>query len=89
MDTDDDTLSWIQKGVIVATISQKPYTMSFVGLKILDDLYHHKLSSLTADWARDSFAPIPAFVDTGSSLVDKSNVDAVIAASKSVTSGAK
>ena len=52
MDTDEDTLSWIQKGVIVATISQKPYTMSFVGLKMLDDLYHHKLSNLTADWAR-------------------------------------
>ena len=33
MDTDEDTLSWIQKGVIAATISQKPYTMSFVGLK--------------------------------------------------------
>ena len=63
--------------------------MSFVGLKVLDDLYHHKLTSLTTDWARDSFAPIPAFVDTGSSLVDKSNVDALIAASKSVTSGAK
>jgi ribose transport system substrate-binding protein len=89
MDTDEDTLAWIQKGVIVATISQKPYTMSFVGLKILDDLYHHKLTSLTADWARDSFAPIPAFVDTGSSLVDKSNVDAVIAASKSVANVGK
>ena len=89
MDTDEETLSWIQKGVIVATNSQKPYTMSFVGLKVLDDLYHHKLTSLTADWARDSFAPIPAFVDTGSSLVDKSNVDALIAASKSVTNGAK
>ena len=89
MDTDEDTLSWIQKGVIVATISQKPYTMSFVGLKMLDDLYHHKLSNLTADWARDSFAHIPAFVDTGSTLVDKSNVDALIAASKSVTSGGK
>jgi ribose transport system substrate-binding protein len=89
MDTDEDTLSWIQKGVIVATISQKPYTMSFVGLKILDDLYHHKLSNLTADWARDSFAPIPAFVDTGSSLVDKSNVDAVITASKSVANAGK
>lgn len=89
MDTDEDTLGWIKKGVIAATISQKPYTMSFVGLKMLDDLYHHKLTSLTADWARDSFAPIPGFVDTGSSLVDKSNVDALIAASKSVTSGGK
>jgi ribose transport system substrate-binding protein len=89
MDTDDKTLEWIQKGVIAATISQKPYTMSFVGLKMLDDLYHHKLSTLTNDWAKDSFAPIPAFVDTGSALVDKTNVDALIAASKSVTSNTK
>jgi ribose transport system substrate-binding protein len=89
MDTDEDTLTWIQKGVIAATISQKPYTMAFVGLKVLDDLYHHKLTTLSADWSKDSFAPIPAFVDTGSSLVDKTNVDALIAASKSVTSGAK
>jgi len=89
MDTDDKTLEWIQKGVIAATISQKPYTMSFVGLKVLDDLYHHKLSTLTNDWARDSFAPIPAFVDTGSALADKTNVDALIAASKSVTSNTK
>ena len=89
MDTDDDTLSWIQKGVIVATISQKPYTMSFVGLKMLDDLYHHKLSTLSNDWSKDSFSPIPAFVDTGSALIDKTNVDALIAASKSVTSAPK
>lgn len=89
MDTDEDTLSWIQKGVIAATISQKPYTMSFVGLKMLDDLYHHKLSTLNYDWTKDSFAPIPAFVDTGSSLVDKTNVDALIAASKSVTNTTK
>jgi ribose transport system substrate-binding protein len=89
MDTDDDTLTWIQKGVIAATISQKPYTMAYFGLKVLDDLYHHKLNNLSADWARDSFAPIPAFVDTGSSLVDKTNVDALIAASKTVTNGGK
>ena len=56
---------------------------------MLDDLYHHKLSTLSNDWAKDSFAPIPAFVDTGSSLVDKTNVDATIAASKSVTSTTK
>jgi len=39
---------------------------------------------LDADWARDSFAPVPTFVDTGSALVDKTNVDAFIAASKSI-----
>src|SRR5258705_9620342 len=43
MDTDADTLDWIDKGVIVATISQKPYTMSLVGLHMLDDLSHNKL----------------------------------------------
>jgi ribose transport system substrate-binding protein len=59
--------------------------MAFVGLKMLDDLYHHKLKSLDMDWSTDSFAPIPSFVDTGSSLIDKSNVDAFVAASKSVT----
>lgn len=89
MDTDPETLDWIQKGVIAATISQKPYTMSYVGLKMLDDLYHHKLSSLETDWSKDSFSPIPAFVDTGSALVDKSNVDSFMAASKSVAAGVK
>src|SRR6266849_2048673 len=89
LDTDQDTLEWIQKGVITAAISQKPYTMSYVGLKMLDDLYHHKLNNLNADWSKDVFAPIPAFVDTGSSLVAKSNVDAFIHAQKSVTSSRK
>jgi ribose transport system substrate-binding protein len=85
MDTDPDTLQWIQKGVIAATISQKPFTMAYVGLMMLDDLHHQPPKTLDADWTHDSFAPVPAFVDTGSSLVDKSNVDAFIAATKSIS----
>lgn len=85
MDTDPETLEWIQKGVIAATISQKPYTMAFVGLKMLDNLHHEHLANLDSDWAHDSFAPVPAFVDTGSAVVDKTNVDAFIAATKSHT----
>ena len=77
MDTDQETLDWIQKGVIAATIAQKPYTMAFVGMQMLDNLYHHKPSSLDKDWSKDSFAPIPSFVDTGSALIDKSNVRCV------------
>jgi ribose transport system substrate-binding protein len=84
MDTDQETLDWIQKGVIAATIGQKPYTMAFVGLQMLDNLYHHKPSSLDKDWSKDSFAPVPVFVDTGSSLIDKSNVDAFMAAGKNL-----
>jgi ribose transport system substrate-binding protein len=84
MDTDQETLDWIQKGMIAATISQKPYTMAFVGMQMLDNLYHHKPSSLNTDWSKDSYAPIPSFVDTGSDLIDKTNVDAFIQAGKSL-----
>lgn len=86
MDTDARTLEWIQKGTITATIGQKPFTMAYLGVKILDDLHHHPLKSLSSNFAQDSFSPMPAFVDTGATLIDKSNVDAFIAAQKSETS---
>jgi ribose transport system substrate-binding protein len=89
MDTDPETLEWIQKGGIAATIAQKPYSMAFVGLQMLDNLHHHKPTSLTTDWSRDSFAPIPSFVDTGSALIDKSNVDSFLQAKQSATGGQK
>src|ERR1700758_978771 len=84
MDTYQETLDWLKKGVIAATISQKPYTMAFVGMQMLDNLYHHKPSSLEVDWSKDGYAPIPTFVDTGSALIDKSNVDAFIQAGKNL-----
>jgi ribose transport system substrate-binding protein len=77
MDTDPDTLDWIDKGYIAATVAQKPYTMGAVGLRVLDDLHHNPPAHLDADWSRDSFAPIPAFIDTGSDIVDKSNLAAI------------
>jgi ribose transport system substrate-binding protein len=89
MDTDPDTLDWIQKGVIAATISQKPYTMAFLGLKMLDDLHHNKLSALDSDWTKDSFAPIPTFVDTGSALIDKGNVQAFLQSKQSATGSSR
>jgi len=84
MDTDPQTLEWIQKGVIAATVAQKPYTMGFYGLKNLDDLHHHKPASLQINFARDSRSPIPVYVDTGATLIDKSNVDAFIQAENEV-----
>jgi len=38
MDTDPRTLQFVQKGLISATIAQKPFTMAYYGVKILDDL---------------------------------------------------
>ena len=89
MDTDPETLDWIQKGLIAATIAQKPYTMAFVGMQMLDNLYHHKPSSLDKDWSKDSYSPIPTFVDTGSALIDKSNVAAFVQAGKEATTSPK
>jgi ribose transport system substrate-binding protein len=85
MDTDPETLDWIKKGGIAATIAQKPYTMAFVGMQMLDNLYHQKPPSLETDWSKDSFAPVPSFVDTGSALIDKNNVDSFLQAKQSAT----
>ena len=89
MDTVERTLDAIKKGLISATIGQKPFTMAFAGLKLLDDLHHHPLPSMTTNWSLDPFSPVPAFVDTGATLVDKSNVDQFIQARDSATNSKK
>jgi ribose transport system substrate-binding protein len=76
MDVDQATLDLVKDGTIDSTISQKPYTMAFLGLKALDDAFHYPIK-LGTDYGLDSFAPVPAFVDTGVTLIDKSNVDAI------------
>lgn len=86
MDTDPRTLEGIRSGVISATIAQKPFTMAYLAVKALDDLHHHPLKSLSADFAQDPFSPLPSFEDTGATLIDKSNVDAFIEARRSETS---
>jgi ribose transport system substrate-binding protein len=74
MDVDEQTLNLIKQGRIDATIAEKPFTMAYFGLKALDEVHHYPVN-LTKDYSWDSFSPFPTFVDTGSTLVDKSNVD--------------
>jgi ribose transport system substrate-binding protein len=76
MDSDPNTLKWIQQGKIAATIAQKPFTMAHYGVIMLDSLHHYKLPNLDLDWAQDTRSPLPMFVDTGATLIDKGNVDA-------------
>jgi ribose transport system substrate-binding protein len=78
-DVDQDTLDAIKAGTIDSTIAQKPFTMGYVGLKALDEVFHAPPKQLDKDYSADSFAPYPVFVDTGTSLVDQSNVDLYIA----------
>jgi ribose transport system substrate-binding protein len=78
-DVSQDTLDGIKAGNIDATIAQKPFTMGYIGLKGLDEVFHAPPKQLNKDYSADSFAPYPTFVDTGTSLVDQSNVDLYIA----------
>ena len=87
MDTDQGTLDWIKKGGISATIAQKPYTMGYYGLEMLGDLFLHKPASIDHNFGQDTQSPLPVFVDTGATLIDKSNVDNFISARDSANSG--
>lgn len=73
MDKDPETLDWISRGAINASIGQKPYTMAFYGLRFLDDLHHNAVHEFK-DWRTAPASPLPTLVDTGIGVVDKDNV---------------
>jgi ribose transport system substrate-binding protein len=81
-DDDPETLDWIERGAITVTIAQKPYVMSYYGLKLLDDLHHNAVHQFK-DWQTAPVAPVPTFIDTGTAVVDKGNLkpyrDALVA----------
>ncbi len=64
-DVAQDTLDAIKAGTIDSTVTQKPFTMGFLGLKALDEVYHDPPAQLNKDWSSDSLSQYPAFVDTG------------------------
>jgi ribose transport system substrate-binding protein len=74
-DKDPETLDAIEKGWINATIVQKPYIMAYYGLKFADDLHHNAVHEFK-DWRTAPAPPMPAWVDTGTATVDKSNLAA-------------
>ncbi len=82
MDTDDPTLDLVRRGTVDSTIAQKPFSMAFLGLKALDEINHTPVTPLSHDYALDPFSPFPSFVDTGVSLIDQTNVDALMSKTK-------
>ncbi len=72
MDTPVRTLDWVQHGLIQATIAQKPYTMAYSGVRMLADLYKYKPERIERT---SSLATLPYFVNTGSSIVTRDNVE--------------
>jgi hypothetical protein len=47
--------------------------MSYYGLKFLDDLHHNAVHQFK-DWRTALAPPMPTFVDTGTVVVDKSDL---------------
>jgi ribose transport system substrate-binding protein len=78
MDTNQDTLDLIQSGDVDSTVSQKPYTMGYLGLKALDDAHHSPNQTLKSSYENDPKSPFPAFVDTGTELITKDNVNLIL-----------
>ncbi len=74
-DKDPETLDWIDRDGITATVTQKPYVMAYYALKFADDLHHNAVHDFK-DWRTAPAPPMPTFVDTGTAVVDKSNAKA-------------
>ena len=72
-DKDPETLDWIDRDGITATVTQKPYVMAYYALKFADDLHHNAVHDFK-DWRTAPAPPMPTFVDTGTAVVDKRNV---------------
>jgi ribose transport system substrate-binding protein len=71
-DKDPETLDWIDRDGITATVTQKPYVMAYYALKFADDLHHNAVHDFK-DWRTAPAPPMPTFVDTGTAVVDKNN----------------
>ena len=78
MDVEPEVLNLIKDGNVEATVSQKPYTMGYVGLKALDEIHHFQPKPFRTNYSVDTFSIFPVFVDTGTALVDKSNVQVYV-----------
>ncbi len=74
-DKNPETLEWIERGAITATVVQKPYIMGFYGVRFADDL-HHNVVHEYKDWRTAPSAPLPVWVDTGTAVIDKNNLAA-------------
>lgn len=72
-DKEPATLDAIERGWITATVAQKPYVMAFYGVRFLDDLHHNVVHEFK-DWATAPAGPLPRFVDTGTAVIDSSNL---------------
>ncbi len=76
-DTDKATLDAVKSGLITATIAQGTWNMGFWGLMDAFAI-HHDLLHPVASWQTAGVDPVPPSVDTGVTVITKSNVGAYL-----------
>jgi len=74
MDRGNDVLQFIHDGVISATVVQQTALMPFYAVQILYNLSNYSLP-ITRDNAKAGVTGVPAVVDTGVIIVDKTNCE--------------
>jgi len=72
MDRGNDVLEQIDGGVIDATVAQRTALMPFYAVQILYNMANHQVP-ITDDNAKAGVSAVPATIDTGVIIVDKSN----------------
>lgn len=74
MDADTQILNEIEDGVITASIAQRQYYMTYIGVKWLYAL-NHGYGRRADDATNEDLPVVPETIDTGTVVVDKNNLD--------------
>ena len=77
VDAEPQQLRFIKEGVITASIGQKRALFTYQGVRALFDVVHNSLR-FSADDVKAGISPIPVYYNTGTFVVDKSNVDLIL-----------
>ena len=74
VDSEPQQLQFIRAGVLTASVGQKRALFTYQGVKALFDYVHNTLH-FTPDDKKAGISPIPVNYNTGTFIVDRSNVD--------------
>lgn len=77
VDSEPQQLRFIKEGVLAASVGQKRALFTYQGVRALFDVVHNSLH-FTPDDAKAGISPIPVCYNTGTFIVDRTNVDAIL-----------
>jgi ABC-type sugar transport system substrate-binding protein len=77
VDAEPQQLQFIKEGVLTASVGQKRALFTYQGVKALFDVVHNTLQ-FTSNDRKAGISPIPAYYNTGTFIVDRSNVDVLL-----------